>query len=187
MINYQQHIQPIWDFTPRLDAISNADVTCTNCHTSNNKTTLPAGQLELTSDSSDDEAQHIQSYRELFFNDDGQQLVNGQLVDITRTVPATDDDGNILMTNDDPPQIIFVQEPDPNFSASASMRANGARVSFFMEKMTETEIDAGRNLSTPTVNHANMLTPAELRLIAEYLDAGGQYFNNPFDPAAPQN
>jgi len=32
-----------------------------------------------------------------------------------------------------------------------------------------------------------MLTPAELRLIAEYLDIGGQYFNNPFDPAAPQN
>jgi len=189
VINYLDHIQPIWDFTPRLDAVSGADVTCTNCHTSNARTTLPAGQLELTSDSSDDEAQQIQSYQELFVNDDGQEVVNGKLEEITIIVQATDGDGNLLFTNDDPPLPIFdpVPQPDPDFRVAASMSANGARVSFFMEKMTETEIDAGRNLSTPTVNHANMLTPAELRLIAEYLDIGGQYFNNPFDPAAPQN
>ena len=187
VINYQDHIQPVWDYTPRIDSVSGADVTCTNCHTSNNKTTLPAGQLELTSEFSDDEAQHIQSYRELFFDDDGQQLVNGALVNRTVTVQARDDEGNLLFTNDDPPQPIFETIPDPDFSVSPSMSANGARVSFFMEKMNETELNAGRTLTTPTVNHANMLTPAELRLIAEYLDIGAQYFNNPFDPAAPQN
>jgi hypothetical protein len=26
-----------------------------------------------------------------------------------------------------------------------------------------------------------MLTPAELRLIAEWVDIGAQYYNNPFD------
>ena len=33
--------------------------------------------------------------------------------------------------------------------------------------------------------HAGYLTNAELKLIAEWLDIGGQYFNNPFD--APLN
>ena len=33
--------------------------------------------------------------------------------------------------------------------------------------------------------HAGWLTPAELRLIAEWLDIGGQYYNDPF--MAPVN
>jgi hypothetical protein len=35
--------------------------------------------------------------------------------------------------------------------------------------------------------HAGRLTPAELRLISEWVDIGAQYFNNPFDPAVPLN
>ena len=34
-------------------------------------------------------------------------------------------------------------------------------------------------------SHAGWLTPAELRLIAEWLDIGGQYYNDPF--MAPVN
>jgi hypothetical protein len=36
-------------------------------------------------------------------------------------------------------------------------------------------------------SHAGYMTPAELRLISEWLDLGAQYFNNPFDPAVPLN
>src|SRR5688572_1131349 len=55
-----------------------------------------------------------------------------------------------------------------------SMSADGARESteFF------SRFDAGGT-------HANWLTPAELRLIAEWLDIGGQYYNDPF--MAPVN
>jgi len=59
-----------------------------------------------------------------------------------------------------------------------------------MEKMTGVELNASRALVLlPFINvpHDNMLTSAELRLISEWLDLGGQYFNNPFDPLAPQN
>ena len=35
--------------------------------------------------------------------------------------------------------------------------------------------------------HAGFMTPAELRLLSEWLDIGAQYFNNPFDPKAPVN
>jgi len=172
IINYQDHIQPIWDYTPRIDSVSAAVVTCTNCHTTLNNTIVPAAQLDLMSNTSDEEPQHIESFRELFFNDVFQDIVGNALIDIL--IDALDENG-------DPIRI-----PDPNLPQPvAAMSVNGARASFFMEKMTETELDAGRALPTPTVNHANMLTPAELKLIAEYLDIGGQYFNNPFDPDAP--
>jgi hypothetical protein len=54
------------------------------------------------------------------------------------------------------------------------MSAGGARAStgFF------SRFDAGGT-------HADWLTPAELRLIAEWLDIGGQYYNDPF--MAPVN
>jgi hypothetical protein len=35
--------------------------------------------------------------------------------------------------------------------------------------------------------HAGYLSPAELRLLSEWLDIGAQYFNDPFDPAVPVN
>jgi Hydrazine synthase alpha subunit middle domain len=35
--------------------------------------------------------------------------------------------------------------------------------------------------------HAGYLSPAELRLVSEWLDIGAQYFNNPWDPAVPVN
>jgi hypothetical protein len=35
--------------------------------------------------------------------------------------------------------------------------------------------------------HAGYLSPAELRLLSEWLDIGAQYYNNPFDPTVPVN
>jgi hypothetical protein len=67
------------------------------------------------------------------------------------------------------------------------MSANGARASYFIEKMTGTELDDNSRSITSLVDHSNMLTGAELKLIGEWLDLGAQNFNNPFDPAAPQN
>ena len=37
----------------------------------------------------------------------------------------------------------------------------------------------------PGGSHAAWLSPAELKLVSEWLDIGGQYFNDPF--AAPVN
>jgi hypothetical protein len=52
----------------------------------------------------------------------------------------------------------------------------------------------GANASTPFFsmfdpggNHEGYLSPAELKLIAEWLDIGAQYFNNPHDPDVPLN
>jgi hypothetical protein len=53
--------------------------------------------------------------------------------------------------------------------------------------MTGTELDAPRTIPIGTVDHTTMLDDAELKLISEWLDLGAQNFNDPFDPAAPQN
>ena len=168
-INYPRHIHQIWQFAPRfddmgtpLDPADDVEVTCIICHTTsdaNNVTQVPAGQLDLTTDPNQDIDQFYRAYRELLFFDRAQMLdVNGNLVDI-----------------------------DPVVGVSPSMTANGAR-SFFIEQMTGTELDAPRALpAVVTVDHTNMLTGAELKLISEWLDLGAQNFNDPFDPAAPQN
>ncbi len=181
VINYQEHIQPIWE----VDRGAN---TCTTCHNSKDgggATMLPAAQLDLSSDVSDEEVQHIESYRELLFTDNFQDLVGGVLVDRTISVPALDDNGDQILDIDGNPT--FEDIPDPDLELSPSILPSGARTSPFIEKLTETELDAGASLSPATVNHANMLTPAELRLISEWIDIGAQYFNNPFDPLVPEN
>jgi hypothetical protein len=45
----------------------------------------------------------------------------------------------------------------------------------------------GRFATGSGSTHAGWLSPAELRLLSEWLDIGAQYFNNPFDPAVPVN
>ena len=45
----------------------------------------------------------------------------------------------------------------------------------------------GRFAAGSGSTHAGYMTPAELRLLSEWLDIGAQYFNNPFDPAVPVN
>ncbi|MDH5611414.1 MAG: hypothetical protein OEY66_03025 [Gammaproteobacteria bacterium] len=176
VINYVEHINPLWSVDRGVN-------TCTNCHSNS----VIDGQLNLSSDVSDEEVDHIESYRELLFDDAGQMLdAMGNLVDILITVPVLDSNGDpVLDINGNP---VTEDIPDPNAAVPASMSSNGARVSYFMEKLTETELNASRVLpAIPGVDHSSFMTPAELRLISEWLDLGAQYFNNPFDPTAPMN
>ena len=52
---------------------------------------------------------------------------------------------------------------------SAPMNALNARGSRFFNVMNNT-------------THRDMLSPAELRLLSEWLDIGAQYYNDPFPP-----
>jgi hypothetical protein len=55
-------------------------------------------------------------------------------------------------------------------SVGPSMSSAGARVSTrFFDRFA------------PGGTHAGYLTTAELKMIAEWLDVGAQYYNNPFD------
>ena len=157
IINYQEHIEPIWS-EPRTDAMMN-DVTCTSCHSTRdaaNTLQVPAGQLNLTNNTGDypptfiPNAEQVHTYRELLFN-------------------------SILLALDDVTDPINPVLID-NGTQNPPMTANGALASAgFFDRFA-----AGNS-------HEGRLTGAELRLIAEWLDIGAQYFNNAFDPDAPQN
>ena len=100
-------------------------------------------------------------------------------------VPLLDGNGDPVLDALGNPVFVFID--DPAAVVTPSMTANGARRSYFMEKMTASELDnLGRTVSG-VVDHSAMLSNDELKLISEWLDLGAQYFNDPFDPAAPQN
>jgi hypothetical protein len=171
VINYPKHIQALWDLKRQtLDATGAVvtDHTCTQggCHTITPAPTAtvavqaPAGQLNLTTDASDDEPLQPISYRHLLFPHAQQVVIMGAL-QLVQGPP--DADGN--------PTTVPV---GPFMNAGS---ANGALSSAFL----------GRFAPGSGSTHAGYLSPAELRLISEWLDIGAQFFNDPFDPAAPVN
>ncbi|MEJ0034541.1 MAG: hypothetical protein WDO68_00415 [Gammaproteobacteria bacterium] len=178
VINYTQHIQPLWDKDRTdLDGDGVPDVDagglpinrkCTGCHgpvnPADQTAQVPGGQLDLTAVASDEEPLQLRSYRELFFSDNEQELVGGALQD--RQVPGPlDQNGN--------PTTMTVAV-GPYLTAGS---ARGGRSGAFL----------GRFATGSGSTHAGWLSPAEVRLLSEWLDIGAQYFNNPFDPAVPVN
>ena len=121
---------------------------------------MPAGQLELQDGLSVDEPDHFHAYRELLVTDNLQVLdANGTLVDATEVIGQDENGIDILDQIPTPP-------PATRFGARAS--------SDFFDRFND-----------PNDLHFNILSQAERRLIAEWLDVGAQYYNNPFD--APAN
>jgi hypothetical protein len=179
VINYVQHIQPLWDKDRFVDTspadgmpdVDGAGVVinhkCTICHgpvDAANAAQVPASQLDLTAVASDEQPLQLRSYRELFFVDNAQALVGGALQDLLVAGPP-DQNGN-------PTQVTVGVGPYLNAGS-----ARGARSNAFLSRF------APGSGST----HTGYLSSAELRLLSEWLDIGAQYFNNPFDPAVPLN
>ena len=165
VLNYNEQIQPLWDSPRTYVGGVGAGLTqpCSACHgptSAGGVAQVPAGvtQLDLTSTASNEEPLQPVSYRRLLFAHDEQQLMMGVLTDVTVAGPP-DAMGN-------PTQVPVTIGPP--------MSAGNARgsIQFFQEFAT-----GG--------THAGYLSPSELRVISEWLDIGAQYFNNPFDPAAP--
>jgi predicted secreted protein len=166
VIHYPKHIQPIWDLPrPKIVGGVTVDHTCSQagCHNTQSAAAAPmapAGQLNLTSDPSNAEPLQFVSYRQLLFQHN-QQIVNmGALQD----VPGPPDANGNPTTN----------PVGPYLNAGS---ANGGLSAQFL----------GRFATGSSSTHAGWLSPAELRLLSEWLDIGAQYFNNPFDPAVPVN
>ena len=173
VIHYETHIHPLWGRDRGAD-------TCTLCHNTRDamgNLQVPAAQLDLSDGESSDQPLHLRSYRELLFNDNEQEIVMGALQD--RLVQATDAQGNPLFETDENGDLILDAEGNPipvmvTVTVRPAMSAAGALASqrFF-------------SLFEPGGSHAGRLEPAELRLIAEWLDIGAQYYNDPFAVPPP--
>jgi len=157
VINYVTHIQPIWNLARGDMNGDTVDDQCISCHTTNGNTQIPAGntQLDLTDSASDQNADHLTSYRELFFQDNKQVLNGGALQDELVDSGSVDALGNT----------IFVNVGIGPVMSTAGANSNAGFFSLF----------------APGGSHAGRLSAAELRLISEWLDIGAQYYNNPFD------
>ena len=171
VVNYEMHVHPLWEATraildaadnPILDANGLPMTNCLGCHTPADAAAairVPAGQLDLSGLPSPDEADHLISYRELLFPDDEQELNMGALQDRLVDSGQVDAMGN---------PILVTVTVNPSMSVAGANASNR----FF------SRFDGG--------SHATYgLSDAEKRLIAEWLDVGAQYWNNPFD--VPQN
>ncbi|MFO1389656.1 hypothetical protein [Cellvibrio sp.] len=212
-INYENHIQPIWE-RARGAANGIADTTCITCHTStdaagNVNMKVPDGQLELLGTKGANN-QRMLSYTELTTTTNKQILgVNGipttQIpvcelapADLYPDIPACVivRDTNGVPTCNGVTNCPFVQDaitgavvldamgnPTPlnqTIGVPASMSRGSALGSArFFNKF------ANFDAATDTVDHRGLLNPSELKLLSEWLDIGGVYYNNPFDTIRP--
>lgn len=180
VVNFPTSIHPLWALDRQvLDLVGVTliqDNTCTSCHDvvdANGMAMVPAAQLDLSDGPSADEADHLKSYRELFFNDNEQEVVNGAVQD--RLIQALDAQGNPRFQRDGQGNLILDGNGDPipvlvtvNVAPVLSVGGANASPRFF-------------NRFAPGGTHVGRLSGAELKLISEWIDVGGQYYNNPFD------
>jgi hypothetical protein len=163
-IHYEAHVHPLWS-KPRVTLAADGitvlrNDTCTGCHSDRDAAgalQVPPGQLELTDGPSEDVPLQRRAYRELLAGDNEQELVGGVLRD------------RLVQVGTDP---VTGQPQFAPVRVAPSLAAGSARgsVRFF-------------SLFAPGGSHAGRLTPAELKLVSEWVDIGAQYFNDPF--AAP--
>lgn len=182
VINYPDHIAPMFSLERIIaDELGNViqDNTCTSCHSPNDaegQLRVPMAQLDLSNTPSSDAPDFLTSYRELMFNDNEQSVIEGALLDTLE--PVLDQNGDPVFLRDEEGELVLDAEGNPiplmqTVGIAPSMRTQGA-------------IASGTFFATfESGSHQGWLSPAELRLIAEWLDIGGQYYNNPFD--APED
>jgi len=179
VINYEMHVHPLWG-VDRPVIQNNVEVDnnrCTLCHSEVDVmgvAMVPVAQLDLSDGASDLQPDHFKSYQELLFNDNQQVLdVDGNVVD--ELVQDTDANGMplfVLDANGD--QVLDINgDPIPvmvPINRSPSLNVAGAVFSprFF-------------DLFGPNGTHLGRLNDTELKLVSEWIDIGGQYYNNPFD------
>ena len=157
IINYPDHIQPLWTRNRGAN-------TCTNCHNASaglNLLGTIAGSGRLV------------SYDEL--------LIGDPVIDPSTGLPKT-------QLKDGVPEVVR-QPALVDTDASEGEALGLARKSRLMEilagQLLMSSASAQTAHPTPTtVNHAGMLNAAEKRLLAEWMDLGGKYYNDPFNANA---
>lgn len=204
VINYVDHIQPIWE-AARTNTVGDS-VRCIDCHTTlsdpadpNSADRVPAGyfQLDLTQnsfgkDANNQDADFYKSYIELLGDDQFQFLDPGNANQLTDEL-RIDNDGD---GNPDAPESVFAVRTGSGNRIARTTGANNSNNVFnvfsgnYILKIGSTRITATQNVGDQDAIHwdpqanggagAPILTPGELKLIAEWLDLGARYYNDPF-------
>jgi len=97
--------------------------------------------------------------------------------------PVLDDDGNPTFENGE-----VITEESPNLLSVNGSITGTARSGRFFSKLENDPCSSDAeddDICKDEVDHRDWLTPSELKLLKEWSDLGGQYYNNPFD--APED
>jgi hypothetical protein len=160
MINYPQHIQPLWE---RQRVVNGAATSCVACHAGGaSATDLTPLDLRATIAGSG----RVASYEALLLGD-----------------PVLDANGQpVTRLEDGVPVIVRGPALVEPMAGSAAGIARSSRLTeiLFGEtlKAGAEALTAHPNPPAGAPNHAAMLNAAEKRLVSEWMDLGGQYFND---------
>ncbi|MBZ2169070.1 hypothetical protein [Marinobacter sp. F4216] len=185
-INYLEHIQPIWEVC-RTNPNDGSVNSCQNCHRAAETKSCAAGGgssgasngLRLGRNNASWDPRFIESYVELFEADYYlRETSTGDWVEVDETNLATECpegvDGDLTILPE--PGICFTRRLMSARGAIASAR-------FFSLFDNDPDDDAYEVETSETAairqSHKGMLTDAELRLIAEWLDSGAHMYNEP--------
>jgi len=182
-INYLEHIQPIWD----VCRTQYENKSCTSCHDkadNNPADNCPGGggaggDLVLSGGPDPWNPLEVESYVQLFEADYYQMNANGEWILVTD--PATECPNGIEGD-------LSVEPQDGICITRRLMSARGAIASARFFRLFDDDpdddtyevdaIDPSTGTSKNLSFHKGMLTDAELRLIAEWLDTGAHYYND---------
>jgi hypothetical protein len=159
IINYPDHIQPLWSASRGAGGAN----TCTNCHNANDALLNLSATIGGTG--------RMTSYENL--------MVGPPLLQNGQPVLEVLDGVQVVETG---PALVYS-------SASESQAVGLARQSRLVEILSGqtliTTSAAQAAYPTPaTPNHAGMLNASEMRLVTEWIDLGGKYYNDPFNSAS---
>ncbi|NGP53108.1 hypothetical protein [Thioalkalivibrio sp. XN8] len=156
IINYPDHIQPLWE-------ADRGDATCVGCHLNDDPNDPLSAGLDLGGTTAG--SGRLKSYEELMIGD-----------------PVLDPDTGLPQLRIMPDGGIEIVRTAPLVNTGGSR--DSSRTAGLMAKLFEQPLRSGRDMSMPpTVDHSGLLNASELRLVAEWIDLGGQYYNDPFDDA----
>ncbi len=162
----QTFLQAVWSLPTRLAPDGITPAVCVTCHNPVNAMAMvqvPLGQLDLTGGASSVDPTVVTSYEEVLFPHNEQTLNMGVLQDLLVPAPGPPDPVTGL------PTTIMVP-----VSLAPPMAAGSAAGSTTFLGM----FDGSNHAAVP--DHTGYLSPAELRLITEWLDIGAQFYNDPF-------
>ena len=159
IVNYPDHIQPLWTRARGAN-------TCTNCHNGAAKLDLSAtvaGTGRLT------------SYEKL--------MVGDPLIDPATGLPKTRVEEGVLVIARGPALVDTAASEGEALGLARKSRL--VEILFGQSMMSSADASAAHpNPPSSAPDHSKLLNAAEKRLVAEWIDLGGKYYNDPFNAAS---